>query len=272
VAKPRVLFVDDDESIRQTLPLILAAEGFECTAAATVPEAISKISSQPFDILLSDLNIGQPGDGFVVVGAMRRMQPAARTYILTGYPDFESALEGIRRQVDDYMVKPVDISTLIKTLKTQSVRTWGPRTSGKRASTIIRENTPAIIEGYFREIDRNPQFAGIDLPKSQRIDHVPGLLKNLVDRLEKNPNINDKLAHENSWAHGKMRRQQGYSAPMVIEEGRVLYCVIADTLHRNLMALDLSSLIPDLVQISVSLTVMLQESLRSFLAGEQIAA
>ena len=258
--------------MRQTLPAILDAEGFDCTPAASVSEAIEKISNQAFDILLSDLNIGQPGDGFVVVGAMRRMQPAARTYILTGYPDFASALEGIRRQVDDYMVKPVDISTLIRTLKTRSVRTCGPGTCGKRASTIIRENTPAIIEGYLREIDRDPQLAGIDLPRSQRIDHVPGLLKNLVDQLEKNPNINDKLAHQNSWAHGKLRRQQGYSALMIVEEGRILYCVIADTLHANLLDLDLSSMIPDMVQISVSLTVMIQESLRSFLAGEQTAA
>ena len=44
-----------------------------------------------FDVLLSDLNIGQPGDGFTVVSAMRRVQPKAATFILTGYPDFDTA-------------------------------------------------------------------------------------------------------------------------------------------------------------------------------------
>src|SRR5262249_36018443 len=90
--RPKLLFVDDDKSIRQTLPRILAKEGFDCTIAASVPEALSQISRQRFDILLSDLNVGEPGDGFIVVGAMRRVQPHARTYILTGYPDFASAL------------------------------------------------------------------------------------------------------------------------------------------------------------------------------------
>ena len=56
------------------------------------------------------------------------------------------------------------------------------------------------------------------------------------------------------------------------EEARILYCVIADTLYANFLDLDLSSTIPDLVQISVSLAEMLQESLRSFLASQQTAA
>ncbi len=69
-----------------------------------------------------------------------------------------------------------------------------------------------------------------------------------------------------------MRRQQGYSVPMTVEEARILYRVITDTLHANLLDMDVSSIIPDLYQISDSLNVMLAESLRSFLAGEQIAA
>lgn len=272
MAKPKVLFVDDDESIRQTLPLILTAEGFDCTTVASVSEAISEISRQTFDILLSDLNIGQPGDGFIVVGAMRRAQPHVTTYILTGYPDFASALEAIRRQVDDYLVKPVGVPTLVKTLKTRATRSRCPGTCGKRASAVIRENTPAIIESCFAEIDRGPQFARIDLPRSARIDHLPGLLQQLVNRLEKNPDVNDKQETESARAHGKMRRQQGYSAPMIVEESRILYRVIADTLHANLLDMDISSIIPDLEQISDNLSVMLAESLRSFLTEEQIAA
>src|SRR5579864_666667 len=98
--KKRMLFVDDEASIRYTLPAILENEGFHVSVASSVAEALQAIQSDQFDILLADLNIGQPGDGFTVVGAMRRIQPAAATFILTGYPDFESALLAIRNQVD----------------------------------------------------------------------------------------------------------------------------------------------------------------------------
>jgi ActR/RegA family two-component response regulator len=271
VSKPKLLFVDDDESIRQTLPSILTAEGFDCTTVATVSEALWEIGRQSFDILLSDLNIGEPGDGFTVVSAMRRTQPQARTYILTGYPDFASALEAIRRQVDDYLVKPANIPVLVKTLKTQATRPRGPCPNCKRASTVIRENTEAIIETCFREVDRDPDLAQINLPRSARIDHLPGVLRQLANRLDMSPDI-DHEETESAWAHGQLRRHQGYSVPLIVKEARILYRVIADTLHANLLDMDVSSIIPDLILISDSLNVMLTESLRSFLAGEQIAA
>lgn len=96
--KTRLLFVDDEPNIRLTLPAVLEREGFAVTTAASVPEAVDLINREKFDILISDLNIGQPSDGFTVVSVMRRVQPEAFTFILTGYPDFESALQAIRNQ------------------------------------------------------------------------------------------------------------------------------------------------------------------------------
>jgi ActR/RegA family two-component response regulator len=271
-AKPKVLFVDDDESVRQTLPRILATEGFDCTTVATVSEALSEIGRQRFDILLSDLNIGEPGDGFIVVGAMRRVQPHARTYILTGYPDFASALEAIRRQVDDYLVKPADIPTLLKTLRTTPEGSRILETGGKHASTLIRENAEKIIERWAEETERDPELKHLRLSRNSRIDHLPGLLRQLANRLDKSPDVNDKQEMESARAHGKTRRQQGFSIPLIVAESRILYSVIANTVQSHLAEMDISSIIPDLILISENLNAMLAESLRSFLAGEKIAA
>src|SRR6266513_538424 len=98
MAKTRILFVDDEPAIRMTLPVILTAEGFDVAVAATVAEALTYINAQPFDVLLADLNIGEKGDGFTLISAMRRVQPTAVTLILTGFPDFDTALQAIRNQ------------------------------------------------------------------------------------------------------------------------------------------------------------------------------
>ncbi len=82
---PRVLMVDDEPAIRETLPPILEQHGFAVATASSVPDALDAINKQRFDILLADLNIGQPGDGFTVVSAMRRTQPEAVTIIITGF-------------------------------------------------------------------------------------------------------------------------------------------------------------------------------------------
>jgi DNA-binding NtrC family response regulator len=109
-----LLFVDDEASIRLTLPPILQQHGFEVRAAGNVPDALNMIEKHRFDVLVSDLNIGEPGDGFVVVRAMHKAQPKCVNIILTGYPAFETAVEAIHHEVDDYVVKPADIDYLVR--------------------------------------------------------------------------------------------------------------------------------------------------------------
>lgn len=116
-ATKRLLFVDDEPSIRVTLSVVLQKHGFRVQTAATVPEAIAEIDKKPFDVLLCDLNISEPADGYRVVDAMRQVNPNAAIVILTGYPDVDNAIEGIHRRVDDYLIKPADVGKLIAALK-----------------------------------------------------------------------------------------------------------------------------------------------------------
>lgn len=120
--RTRILFVDDEPNIRLTLPPILEQHGFEVKAAGTVAEALNEISASRFDVLISDLNVGENGDGFRVVREMRKRQPGCITMILTGYPAFESAVEAIHHRVDDYVVKPVDVDSLVSSLRDKLTR------------------------------------------------------------------------------------------------------------------------------------------------------
>src|SRR6266571_8626595 len=113
----RLLFVDDEEGIRLTLPLLLQARGFNVRVAASVPEALSEIRTHEFDVLLSDLNIGGDGDGFSVIRAMRKAHPKCVAILLTGYPAFETAVQAIEDGVDGYLVKPADINSLVSTIE-----------------------------------------------------------------------------------------------------------------------------------------------------------
>ncbi len=109
----RVLFVDDEPGIRHTMPEMLRRQGFSVRAVGTVDQALAEITSARFDVLISDLNFDHPADGFIVVSAMRRMQPKCVILVLTGFPDFETVLEAIRNQVDDYVIKPAAIPALV---------------------------------------------------------------------------------------------------------------------------------------------------------------
>src|SRR6266404_6146006 len=112
-----ILFVDDEPSIRLTLPPILEQSGFEIRVADSVQSALTEISNHKFDVLLSDLNIGEPRDGFLVVKAARAANPRCVAILLTGYPDLDSETESIKKEIDGYLVKPADIENLLKTIE-----------------------------------------------------------------------------------------------------------------------------------------------------------
>jgi ActR/RegA family two-component response regulator len=61
----RILFVDDQEGIRSTLPRILQNRGFAVTAVGTVSEALAQVNRTKYEVLISDLNIKEPGDGYI---------------------------------------------------------------------------------------------------------------------------------------------------------------------------------------------------------------
>ncbi len=100
-----MLFVDDEPSIRLTLPPILEEQRFQVRVADSIASALQEVSSQKFDVLLSEINISEPGDGFLVVKAARAANPLCVAILLTGYPDFESAVEGINCDVDGLLGK-----------------------------------------------------------------------------------------------------------------------------------------------------------------------
>jgi DNA-binding response OmpR family regulator len=267
MAQPTILFVDDEPTILLTLSSILRQKGFEVTAVATVSEALELIGSRRFDVLISDLNIGEPGDGFTVVSAMRRVQPQAITFILTGYPDFESALIAIRNHVDDYLTKPMDINTLVTAISDRLNRrgpTVPKATRLRRVSDVLRDNLSSICEHWLQTVLKDKELAAIPLSLSERTDHVPGLLTEFISRIERSSEDTSQPGVDAAEKHGRMRYRQGYSIPHIVSEARLLQRVLTNTVQANLLGVDLSSLVPDLVEIGESLATLLELSIRAY--------
>src|SRR5207245_6156385 len=158
--QPKILFVDDEDSIRLTLPPLLQSYGFEVTAAATVAEALGLISQHKFDVLISDLNIGHPGDGFTVVSAMRTHQPDALRFILTGYPAFESALEAIREEVHDYLIKPTETEILVEKISSKlAQRSPDQSILRRRLPEVIRASKKSIVEHWSERVKQDSEIS-----------------------------------------------------------------------------------------------------------------
>ena len=263
-SKPKILFVDDEENIRLTLGLYLESEGFAVTTAATVAEALKFITEQRFDVLIADLNVGQPGDGFTVVSAMRRIHPLAVTFILTGYPAFETALEAIRLQVDDYLMKPTDMEALLVKVRSKLAEpSPAHRIEARRLSQIISQNITAITANWLEAVNQDEELSSIRISDTERKDHIPRVLE-VVSKTPSGQNITQKdLAA--AAEHGKLRRKQKYTIPLLIREARLLQTAIARCAQQNLLVIVISYLISDLISVHETIEAMLEESARAFL-------
>src|SRR6266576_1409678 len=255
---------DDEASIRLTLPPLLQSYGFEVTSAVTVAEALGLITRHKFDVLISDLNIGHPGDGFTVVSAMRSHQPNALRFILTAYPAFESALEAIREEVHDYFVKPTETEVLVEKIRSKlAQRSPDQSRIRQRLTQVIRANRESVVENWLQAAKKDSEISSISVPDSARKEHVPLLLEVATDVAEgKELTAEDRKAYVR---HGAIRYRQGYTVPLLIREARLLQASLADCIQRNFTAIEMNYLVPDTIHFMGTIDALLEDSARGFI-------
>ena len=242
-----ILFVDDEESIRITLPAILRKAGFEVVVAASVQEALIEINSHRFDALISDLNITDPGDGFLVISAMRHMQPECVNVILTGYPAIETALQAIHSQVDDYLVKPVQVEALVDGLKSRlEKRGKKPPLGATGIVELLKENKAQI---------------------SAQLDGMAVFVDPVIEIAEGEPGQVDVAIREVAEKHGQLRKKTGRTPSDVASEFRSFEEVIYRVIEGKLTPIGLMNLVSDLKRVNRAIHLLMEESLAVFQTG-----
>jgi CheY-like chemotaxis protein len=107
----KILIVDDDQICREILADALATLGVNVSLAGDGMEGLEKLALEPFDILITDLNMPRM-DGLTLLQEAREHYPHILTIIITGYGSLESAIEAIRAGTYDYIQKPFKIEEI----------------------------------------------------------------------------------------------------------------------------------------------------------------
>ena len=266
----RILFVDDEPSIRLTLPPVLEENGFEVRVAGTVPDALIEINSYQFDVLLSDLNIGEEGDGFLVVSAMRHLQPNCINLILTGYPAFETALQAIHNQVDDYLVKPADVESLISSMK-EKLSLRANRAAASQAPVGPPDNSQ-LDQRLLQILRKDPRLMALSLSDEERLGQLPKLCSVLISKLK--DRTEELSLHDLRLAasHGRHRKKQGYTTTLVIRDFQVVQQLMDDALEANLKGVKAADLIINLRSLQKNLHALLEKSLEAFPEANRTSA
>lgn len=112
----RFLVVDDDDLMLDTLKTCLSLEGFNVETASSGPMAVELAKTQEFDVIISDVMM--PGmSGIETIRAVKALNPAILSIVITGYASAETPVKAIKVGVDDYIYKPFDLDEFIHTIK-----------------------------------------------------------------------------------------------------------------------------------------------------------
>jgi CheY-like chemotaxis protein len=119
-----VLVVEDEQSIRDILVELFEVDGNAVTSAELLPEALDKLRTQRFDLIVTDLRLGGKRDGGLQVMALAGMlSPDAMVLVLTAYPDDSNRQASFRLGALHFLEKPVDLATIANHAGTVGVRT-----------------------------------------------------------------------------------------------------------------------------------------------------
>jgi DNA-binding response OmpR family regulator len=265
----RVLLVDDDSAVRSMMTQGLEGKGFDVVGADSVIEALRRIATESFDVLISDLHMPDPGDGFTVVSAMRHSQPNVLTMLVSGYPDVQSAMAAILLEADEIVVKPFEIGRFTDLVRERVVNHKPIKRLDKESvGAILLRSTADIVRGWLARAKQSSELNRIALSDEDRTGHLPMLVEDLALRLSK-PRATDKdsdaIFSATAVAHGRLRYLQGYTPAMLVHESRILQVIIFGTLQSNLNSLDFSLVLPDVMTIADEVDAQLTQSMDSYM-------
>lgn len=269
----RVLLVDDDKAVREMMVTTLERKGFDVVAASSVTEALGRITAETFDVLITDLHMPNPGDGFTVVTAMRHAQPHALTLLVSGYPDVQTAMATILMQADEIIAKPFEVQRLPDLVREKMLaRKPVARVEKERVATILQRCNAGVVADWLARTKESRELNHLQLSDDERTGHLATLIDDLVVRLSK-PSATDKdsdaVFSAAAVAHGKLRYLQGYTPAMLVHESRILQVTLFGTLQRNLSSLDFSLLLPDVMTIADEVDAQLTQSMSSYMDAMQ---
>jgi hypothetical protein len=131
---------------------------------------------------------------------------------------------------------------------------------------ILERELPAVIQDWLSRVEKEPDLKHIPLNFEDRTGHLPHLLDAVIARLRLDAGTKTSIS-EAAGIHGDLRRKQGYTIAMAVEESRLLQVSIFSMLHQDVKRLNFNTLLPDVVTIADEVDAQLKQQVLGFMAA-----
>ena len=181
-AIPRILVVDDELAMRETLREILELEGFQVSQADSGEAALNILGQAPVDLMLLDLKM-KGLDGLETTEAAKRLSPETVIIMLTAHGTLESAIGAMRHGAFDYLLKPASVEDIIASVQrglAHRAQMMRQRDLVGLMQRAITELQPASVPLPGKSAERHLKLREIDLDLQRHVAVVRGQLLDLT--------------------------------------------------------------------------------------------
>lgn len=172
----RILVVDDEKGMCESLRTLLTDAGYQVTTAEQGEEALKKINGDSFDLVLTDIRMPRV-DGLDILKAARSRDQEALVILMTGYASLESAVSAISQGAYDYLMKPLEFSDLKLTIQ----RALEKRNADREKNELLAELKRKNLELNRRVAELNALHkAGMSLSTTEDLKVLLGKIVSLA--------------------------------------------------------------------------------------------
>ena len=129
---------------------------------------------------------------------------------------------------------------------------------------ILERELPTVIKDWLSRVENESDLTSIPLTFEERTGHLPQLLREVIARLRMDEGARVPVSTAAA-DHGDLRRKQGYTVAMAVQESRLLQVSIFSMLHKDVKRLDINKLLPDVVTIADEVDAQLKEQTLRFM-------
>jgi DNA-binding response OmpR family regulator len=177
----RILVVDDEQDLRETLTRSFSKEGHTVLAVADGGAAIERAGSERFDVILLDVALGAGPNGYEVCRALREQRNIVPIIMLTALDTEADAVQGLEAGADDYVTKPFGLAELRSRIRAV-LRRSGPRPLGRERLSV----GPVTLDRAQREVNAHGEQVKLTFSEFELLAQLmsePGRLFNRQELL-----------------------------------------------------------------------------------------